>query len=70
MPNFTLYSRNRKGNSIDYSQSASFDDGKYMRDYLIQAINDTDIPSVAGIFGSQMHIQATIDGPINHIREQ
>jgi D-Tyr-tRNAtyr deacylase len=40
-----------------------------MRDYLIHQLTEHHIPHITGIFGAEMHITATIDGPINHIRD-
>lgn len=69
VPNFTLYSRNQKGSSVDYTHSASFADGKTMRDYLCKKLDASDISHITWVFGAQMHITATIDGPINHVRD-
>ncbi len=67
--NFTLYSRNKKGSGVDYTQSAPFALSKEIYDKLIELCHADNIPVITGEFWAMMNITATNQGPINHIRE-
>jgi D-tyrosyl-tRNA(Tyr) deacylase len=66
---FTLYSRNKKGSSVDYTHSAPFKESEVIYNQLIQAIEDVGIQYESWTFWANMQITSTNIGPINHIWE-
>ncbi len=68
IPNFTLYWRNKKWASIDYTHSASFKDAKTIFEKIYYFLSSK-ISIKKWIFGSYMKIQSEVDWPVNFIYE-
>ena len=68
IPNFTLYGRNKKWVSIDYTYSAPFNIAKNIFDNIYKFLS-TKINVKKVIFGSYMKIQSEVDGPVNFVYE-
>lgn len=66
---FTLYSRNKKGSSVDYTQSAPFKESKRIYQQIIDELTKTNIIFQSWTFGAMMKITSINSGPINHVWE-
>ncbi len=67
--NFTLYGRNKKAGSIDFTHAASYDLAEPIYDYLIQELRNKWITTQTGQFGAMMQVTSVLDGPVNVILE-
>ncbi len=63
--NFTLYGRNKKGGSIDFTHSASFDLAKPIYEYQIECLEKEWIVFTTWMFGAQMDVTSSNFGPVN-----
>ncbi len=63
--NFTLYGRNKKGGSIDFTHSASFDLAKPIYDYQIECLEEEKISYKTWGFGAMMDVKSSNVGPVN-----
>ena len=62
--NFTLLASYRKGNRPDYMNSAPPDEAKRLFEYFISYTRES-VPHVGeGIFGADMKVTITNDGPV------
>ncbi len=62
--NFTLLASYRKGNRPDYMNSAPPTEAKRLYDYFVSYLKET-VPHVGeGIFGADMKVSITNDGPV------
>lgn len=68
IPNFTLQWKNKKWNSIDYTDAAKFNDAKNFYDNLTKKLKESYPYKVAyAIFWSEMKIQSEVDWPVNFV---
>lgn len=69
VPAFTLYADLTKGHRPSFSQALAFDDAEILYLSFI-ALCQNQYPASYGVFGSDMAITATNDGPITLILER
>ncbi len=69
VPNFTLYGRNKKGASIDYTYSAPFAQAQKIFNQLYELYNNIYNKVEKWVFGSYMKIDQEVDWPVNFILE-
>ena len=64
VPQFTLAADTRKGTRASFTGAASPEDGRRLFDYLVQRAG-RDYPKVkAGLFGADMRVSLTNEGPV------
>lgn len=63
IPNFTLAGRTRKGTRPSFTDAADPAIASPMFDDLVHRCRRT-VPTEAGVFGAEMTIDATFDGPV------
>ena len=64
VPQFTLAADTRKGTRASFTGAASPEDGRRLFDYLVQRA-ERDYPKVkAGLFGADMRVSLTNEGPV------
>jgi len=64
VPQFTLPADTRKGMRPSFSSAAPPDQGKELFDYLLKEAEARHQPVAAGIFGADMQVTLTNDGPV------
>ena len=62
--NFTLCGSYRKGNRPDYLNSAEPETANRLYSYFVEKIASLSVPVSTGIFGADMKISMTADGPV------
>lgn len=67
--NFTLYWRNTKSHSIDYTHSAPYNLAETIYGYCVEQMWKQAVKVKTGKFWAEMIIKSDIVGPINYIRE-
>ena len=67
VPNFTLAGRNKKGNSIDYTNAENFEKAKELFEDLYLFLKDKVRNIAKWCFWEYMKIQSEVDGPVNII---
>lgn len=67
--NFTVYGKNKKGNQLDFTDSASFAEAKAIyEEFLDHLTHQYDANKIkTGKFGAYMTVDQQIDGPVNII---
>ena len=65
--NFTVYGRNHKGTSMEFTTSAPFKDAKTIYDYFIQQAKKAGRKLQTGEFWAEMHIISENRGPITYV---
>ena len=65
--NFTVYGRNHKGTSMEFTNSAPFKEAKKIYEYFIQEAKKADWKLQTGEFWADMHITSENSGPINYV---
>ena len=65
--NFTLYAKNKKGNKMSFSDSASASDAEPIYDYFVQGLRDAWWKVQTGKFAAMMEVSAVTMGPINYV---
>lgn len=63
--NFTLYGRADKGQKLDFSQSADYENAENIYGLLIQKLRTKGLIVETGIFGAYMEVESINAGPIN-----
>ena len=64
---FTLYADCKKGNRPSFTESAKFDVANNLYQYIIEECKKTGINVETGIFGADMKVNLTNDGPVTII---
>ncbi len=64
VPQFTLAADTRKGNRPGFSCAAKPDDGQYLFNYLYAQARERHARVEKGIFGADMQVTLTNDGPV------
>ncbi len=64
---FTLYADTRKGNRPSYSLSAPPEIAKQLYDYFVEYLRSSGRKVETGIFGADMQVSYTNDGPVTII---
>ena len=64
---FTLYADCKKGNRPSFIKSAKFDVANNLYQYIIEECKKTGINVETGIFGADMKVNLTNDGPVTII---
>lgn len=67
--NFTLYGRNKKAGSVDFTHAAGFDAAQDVYNYLINELRNKWLSVQTGEFGARMQVSSTLDGPVNVVLE-
>lgn len=68
--NFTLYGRNKKAWSVDFTHAASYDDAQKIYEYLIAELKNKGLSVQTWEFGAMMEVSSTLDGPVNVVLER
>lgn len=63
--NFTLYGRNKKGGSVDFTHSAWFEQAKPIYEYQVVCLEKEWIPFSTWMFWAQMEVKSINFGPVN-----
>lgn len=62
---FTLFASYKKGNRPSYIKSAKPDLAQNLYEYFLEKLwHETDLPVRSGVFGADMKVQLTNDGPV------
>jgi D-aminoacyl-tRNA deacylase len=64
VPQFTLAADTKKGNRPGFSNAAKPDDGQYLFNYLYAQAREQHARVEKGIFGADMQVSLTNDGPV------
>lgn len=64
VPQFTLAADTKKGNRPGFSTAAKPDDGQYLFNYLYARARERHPMVEKGIFGADMQVSLTNDGPV------
>lgn len=64
VPQFTLVADTRKGTRPGFSRAASARQGEQLFDHLLTRAASSHSPVAAGIFGADMQVALTNDGPV------
>ncbi|OIO71725.1 MAG: D-tyrosyl-tRNA(Tyr) deacylase [Zetaproteobacteria bacterium CG1_02_53_45] len=67
VPNFTVAADTGKGTRAGFSTAAAPADGKLLFDKLVEVIGEKHVHVETGIFGTDMQITLTNDGPVTFI---
>lgn len=67
--NFTLYGRNKKAWSVDFTHAAGYDIANKIYDYCIDELQKKWLSVKTWIFGAQMEVSSVLDGPVNVVLE-
>ena len=64
VPQFTLAADTRKGTRAGFSAAAAPDEARRLFAYLVDAARAAHTPVAAGVFGADMQVSLTNDGPV------
>jgi D-tyrosyl-tRNA(Tyr) deacylase len=64
VPQFTLAADTTQGTRASFTPAASPDDGRRLFDYLVQRARDRHAPVASGVFGADMQVKLTNNGPV------
>nr|ADM63069.1 putative D-tyrosyl-tRNA(Tyr) deacylase [uncultured bacterium] len=64
VPQFTLAADTRTGTRPSFTPAASPEEGRRLFDYLLARANHTHPEVAAGVFGADMQVSLTNDGPV------
>ena len=62
--NFTLAANYRHGNRPDFLQAAPSEEADRLYRLFVETLSGAGIPTVTGVFGADMQITTTADGPV------
>ncbi len=65
--NFTLYGDCRRGRRPDFTAAGAPDRAKALYETFIEALKAQGVPTACGVFGADMAIDMTADGPVTLI---
>lgn len=68
--NFTLYGRNKKAGSVDFTHAAKAVDAEPVYDYLIQELENKWLRVKTWEFGAMMEVSSVLMGPLNLVLER
>lgn len=69
VPNFTVYGDTSGNRRPSFTASAPYADGEVKFNQLIEALQQLEVPMQTGIFGADMKVSLTNDGPVTVILE-
>ena len=69
VPNFTVAADTKKGTRAGFSTAAEPDEGKRLFQALAEALSGYGLPLKTGLFGADMQITLSNDGPVTFILE-
>ena len=64
MPQFTLVADTRKGTRPGFSRAAAPPKGEQLFTYLLESARNSHAPVAGGVFGADMQVVLTNDGPV------
>jgi D-aminoacyl-tRNA deacylase len=64
VPQFTLAADTNKGTRPSFSSAATPEEGKRLFDYFVQQARSKHSPVATGVFGADMKVSLTNDGPV------
>jgi D-aminoacyl-tRNA deacylase len=64
VPQFTLAADTHKGTRAGFSTAAAPEIARGLFDYLLERARASEVPVAAGIFGANMQVSLTNDGPV------
>ncbi|MGD8588400.1 MAG: D-aminoacyl-tRNA deacylase [Chromatiales bacterium] len=64
VPQFTLAADTRKGARASFSSAASSEEGERLFDYLLERAKAEHSPVAQGVFGADMQVALTNNGPV------
>jgi D-tyrosyl-tRNA(Tyr) deacylase len=64
VPQFTLAADTEKGMRPSFTPAAAPEAGRRLFDYLVQQARAQHVPVEAGVFGADMQVTLTNDGPV------
>ena len=64
VPQFTLAADTRKGARASFSSAAPPDEGERLFNYLLERARAEHRPVAQGVFGADMQVALTNDGPV------
>ena len=67
---FTLYGNTKKGNRPSFIEAEEPKKAKERYDYFRKCLQNENIKVETGVFGSEMEIEATLDGPTTILMEK
>ena len=67
--NFTLYGRNKKAWSVDFTHAAKYEEAQKIYEYCIQELKNKWLIVQTWVFGAQMEVSSVLDGPVNVVLE-
>ncbi len=67
--NFTLAANYRHGNRPDFLRAAPPAEADRLYCRFVQLVTDAGVPTKTGVFGADMQIQTTVDGPITIVMD-
>ena len=67
--NFTLAANYRHGNRPDFLRAAPPDDAEWLYGLFIDLVREGGVSTVSGVFGADMLIQTTADGPVTIVMD-
>lgn len=62
--NFTLYGDARKGRRPSFTNAAPYAEGEALFESCLQALRELGVPAQQGVYGAQMNVSLTNDGPV------
>ena len=67
VPQFTLAADTNKGMRPSFTPAAAPEDGRRLFDYLVESARSRSAPVQAGVFGADMQVTLTNDGPVTFL---
>lgn len=64
VPQFTLAADTNKGTRASFTSAAPPDDGRRLFEYLLHQVRRTHADVACGVFGADMQVELTNDGPV------
>ena len=67
VPQFTLAADTRRGTRPSFSSAATLDEGRALFEWLVAKARETFGPVASGVFGADMQVSLTNDGPVTFL---